>query len=364
MAKKTPKKEQENKKNRVENKPDKRREIIIFVAILVVMIAAFAVFLWYLSGAGKTPADTVVFRVGKEDVYLDEVNLCILQNVVDLGIGEKALDTTAEGGSSADSYYKNEILQLIMDYKVEAQIAAKQGITLTEEEQDSVRKDVTEYFGQIDGRILKTLGIAKTRVIDIYTQRYLAHKLEQTVTDDVEVENQRYCTLYMLLFPKVQIDADGNYLTEEDGETPVMLSEEEIAQRKQDAEEAYKRLQDGEDIEALAKEYGVDKVSGEQSNMDESFGDSFTEYAKNLKEGEYSPVIDIASCYAIVKMVKENNEELADQVMERYRSDLEKDALQEQRTKWYQEADVKEASFIGNTWKKISLYDFVKYVEE
>ena len=135
-------------------------------------------------------------------------------------------------------------------------------------------------------------------------------------------------------------------------------------EKEQKLKFSIREFQDGEDIEALAKEYGVDKVSGEQSNMDESFGDSFTEYAKNLKEGEYSPVIDIASCYAIVKMVKENNEELADQVMERYRSDLEKDALQEQRTKWYQEADVKEASFIGNTWKKISLYDFVKYVEE
>lgn len=364
MAKRTPRKEQENKKDRANDKPNKRREIIIFVSIVIVMVVAFAIFLWYLSGAGKTPANTVVFRVGTETVYLDEVNLCILQNVVDLGIGEKALNTTADDGSDANTYYKNEILQLIMDYKVEAQIAEKQGITLTQEEQDSVRKDVTDYFGQIDGRILTKLGITKERVTQIYTQRYIAHKLEKTVTDDVEVEDQRYCTLYMLLFPKVQIDADGNYLTEDDGETPIMLSDEEIAQRKKDAEEAYTRLQAGEDIESLAKEYGVDKVSGEQSNMDESFGDSFTEYAKNLKEGEYSPVIDIASCYAIVKMVKENNEELADQVMERYRSDLEKDALKEQRIKWYKDAGVKEASFVGNTWKKISLYDFAKYVEE
>lgn len=364
MAKKIAKKAQPNSKETSERKTHKRTEIVLFVGILIVIIAAFVLLLWYLSGEGRKPADTVAFRVGEEDVYLDEVNLCILQNVVDLGIGQTALDTTAEDGSSADSYYKNEILQLIMDYKVEAQVARKQGITLSKDEEDEVRKDVTEYLGQIDGRILSDLDIKQDRVVEIYQERYLAHKLEQTVTDGIEVEDQRYCTIYMLLFPKVQVDADGNYLTEEDGETPLLLSDEEIAKRKQEADEAYQRLQDGEDITELAKEYGVDNVSGEQSNMETSFGDAFTDEIKELKEGQVSPVIDISSCYAILKMVKENNEELAAQVMDRYRSDKEKDALKEQRTKWYDEEGITDASFVGNAWKNLTLYDFAKYVEE
>lgn len=364
MSKKSERKKQPGKSIPREMNTHKKRDMILFVFVLVLFIAGFAVFLWNLSGAGKEPFNTAAFRVGTEEVYMDEVNLCILQNVVDLGIGEKALDTTAEDGSSADSYYKNEILQLIMDYKVEAQVAKKQGITLTKKEKETVRKDATEYLGQIDGRILSELGIKQDRVIEIYQERYLAHKLEQTVTDDVDVEDQRYCTIYMLLFPKVQVDEEGNYLTEEDGQTPLMLSDEEIAKQKQNADEAYQRLQDGEDITELAKEYGVDTVSGEQSNMEESFGDAFTEEIKKLKEGDVSPVIDISSCYAILKMVKENNEELAAQVMDRYRSDKEKDALKEQRAVWYDEEGITEASFVGNAWKNLSLNDFAKYVEE
>lgn len=364
MSKKTERKKQSGKSMSRETEMHKKRDMILFVLIVVLLIAGVAVFLWNLSGAGKEPCDTIAFRVGAEEVYMDEVNLCILQNVVDLGIGEKALNTTAEDGSSADSYYKNEILQLIMDYKVEAQVAKKQGIALTKKEKETVSKDVTEYLGQIDGRILSNLGIKKDRVIEIYQERYLAHKLEQTVTDDVDVEDQRYCTIYMLLFPKVQVDEEGNYLTEEDGQTPLMLSDEEIAKQKQNAEEAYRRLQDGEDITELAKEYGVEKVSGEQSNMEESFGDAFTDEIKKLKEGDVSPVIDISSCYAILKMVKENNEELAAQVMDRYRSDKEKDALKEKRTAWYDDEGITEASFVGNAWKNLSLYDFAKYVEE
>lgn len=334
------------------------------LSVIILMTVLLAVFLWKFSGVGKTPSDTIVFRVGEEEVYLDEVNFCILQNVANLGIDEDALNTTADDGSSADTYYKQEILQLITDYKVEAQIAQKQGITLTDKEKESVRKDAVEYLGKIDGRILTELGISQERVEDIYAQRYLAHKLEDTVTADVEVEEQRYCTLYMLLFPKVQVDAEGNYLTEEDGQTPLMASDEEIETKKQEAEEAYNRLLDGEDISELAKEYGVETVSGEESNMEESFGDAFTPYAKSLKEGEYSPVIDIASCYAIVKMVKENNEELAKQVMERYKSDVEQEAVTQQRKEWYEDAGVEEAVIVGDKWEAISLYDFAKYVEE
>ena len=75
-------------------------------------------------------------------------------------------------------------------------------------------------------------------------------------------------------------------------------------------------------------------------------------------------MIDLASCYAIVEMVKENDEEVAKQVMERYQSDAEKETLQNKRKEWYKEAGVEEAEFVGNTWNQISLHDFAKYVEE
>ena len=73
--------------------------------------------MWKLSGEGKQPADTVVFYVGEEPVYLDEVNLYCLENVVQLGLTTNQLDSvTAEDGRSASEYYKDEILTLIMNY--------------------------------------------------------------------------------------------------------------------------------------------------------------------------------------------------------------------------------------------------------
>lgn len=341
----------------------KKISLILVIAVAGVVFAA--AILWKLSGAGDAPAQKEVFKLGEEVVYLDEVNLCILQNIVNLGITNEMLNTTAQDGSNADDYYKNEILQLIMDYKVEAKLARKQGVVLSKEEEQSVRQDAVEYMGKIDGRVLKQLGITQDRVIEIYKERYLAHALEKTVTKDVEVEEQNYCTLYLLLFPKVETDADGDYVKEEDGETPVMLSEKEIAQKKADADTAYQELLAGSAIEEVADQYDVAAVSGEESNLTGSFGEPFSEYAKKLKQGEYSPVLDTASCYAIVKMVTENNETLAEQILEHYKSDLKKEAVEEKKAEWYEEVGIsQEVDFLDNTWKSISLYDFVQYVEE
>lgn len=346
-------------------KRKKRKKYLIMAGLITAGIVILAVLLWKVSEVGNDPAEKVVFKIGDEAVYLDEVNLCILQNVLNSGITADMLDEMEENGNSADDTYKNDILETLIDYKVKAMVAKKRGITLSDEEKKAVRSDTMEYMGKVDGHTLKQLGITQDRIIEIYTDRYLAHALEETVTKDITIEDQNYCTMYILLFPKLEMDENGDYLTEEDGKTPIMLSEEEIRQKKNDADTAYQELLDGADIEETAEKYGVKAVSGEESNLADSFGEPFGEYAKKLKEGEYSPVLETESCYAILKMLRPDNEEFADQILQYYKSDLEEDAINENKAKWYEEAGVSgEAEFIGNTWKSISLYDFVQYVEE
>ena len=188
------------------DKKKKIQRIWIAVILAVIGIAVLAAVLWKLSGAGNAPSEKVVFKVGGEAVYLDEVNLCIYQNVMNLGMTADSLNTTAEDGSSADDYYKKEILQMIMDYKVEAKVARMRGMTLSDEEKKEIRNDVVEYMGEADGRMLRKFGITQERIIEIFEERYLANGLEQTVTQTVTVEEQNYCTMYMLLFPKVEMD--------------------------------------------------------------------------------------------------------------------------------------------------------------
>lgn len=232
---------------------------------------------------------------------------------------------------------------------------------MTEEEEKTVQNDVTEYLGQIDARLLNQWGIQRDVIEKVYMQRFLGHKLEEKVVEELEVEDEKYCTIYMLLFPKIEMAEDGNYLTAADGVSPIMLSDADIQKNKENAEQALQELKDGADIEEIAKEYGVDSYSAEESNIASSFGEPFSQYAESLKEGEYSPVLETESCYAIIKMINENNEEFAEQIMEYYKADLQEETLQEKRTQWREQLGIGETpEFEGKTWEKISLYDYVQ----
>ena len=60
------------------------------IGIAIVLVVAF-IALWKLSGEDKKPSNQLVFTVGTEEVYLDEVNFCILQNVMNLGITAQSM---------------------------------------------------------------------------------------------------------------------------------------------------------------------------------------------------------------------------------------------------------------------------------
>lgn len=347
-------------------KKEKRRKYIILVFVLVILVVIAAVGLWMLSGEGRKPSEKQVFTVGEEEVCLDEVNFCILQYMLNLGLNADSLETAAtENGGSTEDDYKQAVLEFIMDYHVENQIAKKQGLELTKEEEKSARNDAVTFMGNINGSAANKLGITQECVNEVYRKLYLADKLEKTIVEDVAVENQNFCTLYLLFFPKVKMTEDGDYERQEDGETPVMLSEEEITKRREDADAAYQELMDGAQIEEVAEKYGVTAFSGEESNLIESFGEPFSTYAASLKENEYSPVIETESCYAILKMITVNNQEVSDQIMNYYQADMEKEKLTEMKIQWYEEVGVeKTPDFKGNVWKNISLYDYTQYVEE
>lgn len=344
----------------------KKRRTGIAIGFLIVIATVVVVFLFGKNRfTFREPSEVKAFQVGDNMVYMDEVNFCILENVKSFGIDTEALGEQIEDDMSADEYYKQKIMDAIMDYKVEARIAKNKGLSLTEEDLAEVNKDVVSCMESIDGGVLRKLGITQDKIMDIYKERYLAQKLEEQVVSNLETEDVSYCTMYMLLFPKVEMDENGDYVRKEDTDEPILLSDEEIDKRKAEADAAYDELQNGADIEEIAKKYGVEVYSGAESNTPETFGEPFSEYAKTLKEGEISPVIDILSCYAILKMMNPNDEEVAEQIMGYYRSDLEDKTIEENRIKWYDEVGVsKDETWTSSAWKKVTLYDFVGNVEE
>lgn len=351
----------ENEEQNVKKQNNKIKWIPTVVLFLFVTIGLGAG-LWFMARDHREPKEVLVMTVAEQKVYLDEVNLYCLENAAALGLTKKSLDTTtAEDGTSAEDYYKQEILQLIVNNKVAYKKAVSEGEALTEEEQKSVNAAVDDYIGSQSADLLKQFGISKDVITQSYEERYLVNKYIKKISDDVEFEDFKFCTIYLMLFPKVKMNKDGSYVTDTDGETPILLDEDEIKKVKKDADAAYKKLKAGEKEADVAKEYGVELISGEESDLVGNFGEPFDEYADTLKKDEISPVLDTLSCYAIVKMIKENDEAFTEQITRQYRKEELKSALDEKVLEWNDEYNIHIEDYSeSRVWIKLSLYDFVQ----
>lgn len=335
----------------------KKRIAIVAGFVLVVM---FAIFMLWISGRQKSPSETVVFRVGEESVYLDEVNLCILENMTNLKITKEMLDETDNKGVSMAQQYKDDIANIIYDYKVEVLAARQQGVALSEDTKQIVRSDAISYVNSVDGHVFRKYGLTKERVIEIYMERALAGEFEREICKDLESSEVTYCTMYALYFPKIEMLEDGSYATMEDGVTPVMLSDEELQKAKEQAQQAREDLQSGEQPEDVAKKYGVDQFSEKISNTPEGIGEPFAQYATKLEDGACSEVIDIQSSYVVLMMLDQNDEETAEQISAVYQDDMKDKMIAETRELWYEKLGISKNDNKSRVWDTVSLYDFLE----
>ena len=73
------KKNTKTKKSKVEEvkqperKPKHRWSLVLVILVVIACVAGAAI--WKLSDAGKKSSEQVVFKVGSQEVYLDEVHL-------------------------------------------------------------------------------------------------------------------------------------------------------------------------------------------------------------------------------------------------------------------------------------------------
>ena len=148
MGKKHQKKEpnksnlQEQMLEQQQNGKKKSRKGSIVLCSFIGVAAILAFVLWLNRFAFYEPAEVKAFQVGEDMVYMDEVNFCILENMLDLGIDVEALQESVAEDMTADEFYKQNIMNAIMDYKVEAQMAKREGLVLTKEEKEDANKDV------------------------------------------------------------------------------------------------------------------------------------------------------------------------------------------------------------------------------
>lgn len=307
------------------------------------------------ASGGKDPSEVLVLSVGGDEIYLNEVNYYALSLLSGMSVpeGTDMSQYYSESYPTMDDAFKAQLLVQMRQSKILYLKAQEEGITLTEEEQKEMEGLIDEFIASYDRDKMEKFGIDREVLTDIYTQIGMIRKLEQTVAEEIEVENQSYGTFENLVFLKVKLDESGNALLDEEGNY-VYLSEEEQAEQKALAEEALARVQAGEDVEALIEEYDLTATSGTMHATTDSMKTTY-----QLEDGEVSEIMESDFGYTIVKITKLEDDEYTEMVNEYNSSSAIQEAIKEQESAWFDAFPVTDEDVVGEVWEAFTFQDFL-----
>ena len=231
--------------------------------------------------------------------------------------GEEIWTSEVEGGKTFKEEFDNEILNVMISQEIVNQQAEKENITVTDEE---VANEMSSYMQMIENvdeynKFMEENGIDEEFLKNHFRQTLIFDKYRNKIMSETEItENdlRDYYNTHIDEYKKEEIKASHILITtlNDMGEP---LSEEETAKKESEAQDILARIKQGEDFEALAKEYSDDKASASNGGDLGYFAKGvmvpeFEEAAFKLEKGQVSDVVKSSDGYLIIKVYDKREE--------------------------------------------------------
>ncbi|MBO5468762.1 MAG: peptidyl-prolyl cis-trans isomerase [Lachnospiraceae bacterium] len=301
--------------------------------------------------------NTEVLKIGDEKITLDYMYLYVIQFIYTYSATE---DTIA---SNMDSY-KSQIISQLRTDEIKYIYAKNNGIELTDDEKKEMDDVVDRYYKTFPEKFLEQYGISRDTVESLFfKQRYISKlndetqkKLEEQYQKEAaeELKDKTFFDLYYMLFPTVEYK-DGSPVTDSDGNY-TQLSDEKKQKQAKDAEEAKKRLEAGEDIQDLEKEYGIEECSEELRSYFGAYSEDLNNLIKDLQNGDVSETYESDLGYMVVKMVNNNDEDYKQYYIETAAGQKASNQMTVEENNWLASVEVdEEKDMIGDTWNNLDI---------
>lgn len=281
------------------------------LALLVIVSS-----LCMLIGCGNTKVvmttglkNDEVFRVGSERAGETEFLLYLtnIANGYEEVYGAELLTLQTNQNTTMLDQCKELAMAQLSRIKAMKLLAAKQKLTLTEEEKQLAEDAAEVYFQTLSDEEQKLLGLKKADAIaDIYEEKLLADKLYAYFIKDVNPEisddEARIITVQHVLLKTYTTDEFGNKRE---------LTDKELSQVYKRAEEVHALALQGESFDALISKYSED-IKGTYSFGKGEMEEPFETAAFLLETDEIAPVVLTSHGYHIIKCISTLDREATD----------------------------------------------------
>lgn len=290
-----------------------RRRIVLIGLILAMLVGSLT---------GCSMGDTkVVFHmnfVGRNHVF--SINgerctkkeallyLCNYQNIYGHAYGLNLWEydySTMDDSQTLEQYVKDVTLSTLADVFCMKQLADKEGITLTEVEEQKVAQAAEDYFATLSRKERSYMGVDKNDIENFYEKYALAQKLYETLTQGISEEVS-------------------------DDEARVLRVRQIYVTKEDVAKQIESKLQNGESFDLLASRYNEASVT-ERTLARGEYPKKVEDVVYLLEDQEYSGMIEVENGFYFVKCINKYEETLTEQnkqnIIEKRRKEQFEDKL-------------------------------------
>lgn len=276
------------------------------IAVILIGIICFSV-----TGCGKQ--EKALFHVCGYDLSYEQT--LVFGYIYGMNYNLKASDdfkADYEGGLNYGDYCKEQIQNDIIETLLLWNEAKDNKIKLSSEEKQQVSdnvKKLTEYFGS--GRF-EGADISQKDIETVYEMKALADAYVKQLTDDKQSDeaSDTYVKVYQVTFLTAKLDANGNYTLDEDGNV-IMEDSATASKMKEAAQTVSSRVQDGEDIKEVIKDYDASVTGAEKYLKVKDLPSAYRKEIEGMSVGDTSNPIGFDYGYYVVELLSEDGEDYA-----------------------------------------------------
>lgn len=287
----------------------KKRNVLWKKLLVLCMTGALTMF--SLTGCGSDSgivfttglSGDQLFKIGSEVCTKPEtmVYLTTFYNqYIDI-YGDEIWDYDFEG-VTLEAHVKEVVLSKLVQIKIMNLMAKEQSITLSEEEEEAMKKAAQTYYSMLADPLKEEEKLTLETAERVYEEYALAHKVYETITESAETEisddEARTVTVQEIYL--------RNWKMEEGEKAP--LTEDETIETLKTAKDLLTQLENGADFTSLAQQYSDDKQT-EKAYARNVVEKNFEEILFSLDEGELRGVIETEDGYHIVRCLSTMDDE-------------------------------------------------------
>lgn len=232
-----------------------------------------------------------VFSINGNKCTKEEARLylCNYQNIYgnEYGVNLWEYDyTQVEEGKTLSDYVKAVTLSELANIMCMQQLAAKQEVTLTDEEKQRVSQAADEYYESLSEEEIEYIGLDKLKLKSFYERYALAKKLYMTLTQGINEEVS-------------------------DDEARVIRIQQIFVKGEDVAKQVQQKLANGEKFDSLASNYNEAAVI-EKNLARGEYVKAVDDVAFRLDDGEESGMIVTDKGYYFIKCLNKFDKELTE----------------------------------------------------